>query len=152
MKWIALVTFGLPLLALLCFATFVRLAPMDPARWHVGLEVPMRTGKPNDLRLRPEGGEIAAPVFAEPPEALAARIAALALAEPHTLLLAGSAASQHMTFVQRSALWGFPDIITVETLAVPGGSTLRLWSRSRFGYSDMGVNRARASRWLAALR
>ncbi|MFD1808937.1 DUF1499 domain-containing protein [Gemmobacter lanyuensis] len=28
---------------------------------------------------------------------------------------------------------------------------MRLWSRARFGYSDFGVNRARAERWLAAL-
>jgi len=151
MKWIVLVTFGLPLLAALGFAAFVRLAPIDPARWHVSLQEPMRTGKPNDIRIRPAGAEIAAPVFAEPPAALAARIAALALAEPRTRLLAGSPSLGHMTFVQRSRLWGFPDVITVETLPAPGGATLRLWSRSRFGYSDMGVNRARALRWLAGL-
>lgn len=151
MRLILAVTFGLPLLAALAFAGFIRLAPLDPARWHVSLAEPRRTGKPNDVRLRPEGGDIAAPVFALPPADLAAKIAALALAEPHTRLLAGSVAEQHMTFVQRSALWGFPDLITVETLPAPGGATLRLWSRARFGYSDFGINRARATRWLAAL-
>ena len=80
------------LLAALAFAGFIRLAPLDPARWHVSLAEPRRTGKPNDVRLRPEGGDIAAPVFALPPADLAAKIAALALAEPHTRLLAGSVA------------------------------------------------------------
>lgn len=152
MKWIALVTFGLPFLAALTFSAFVRLAPLDPAVWHVSLENVRRSGKPNDIRIRPEGGDIAAPVFAMTPELLAERIASIALGEPRTRLLAGSPAEGRMTFVQRSALWGFPDLVTVETLPAPGGATFRLWSRSRFGYSDLGVNRARAERWLQALR
>ncbi|MEH7827017.1 DUF1499 domain-containing protein [Gemmobacter denitrificans] len=152
MKWIALVTFGLPFLAALTFSAFVRLAPLDPGVWHVSLENVRRSGKPNDIRIRPEGGDIAAPVFAMTPELLAERIASIALGEPRTRLLAGSPAEGRMTFVQRSALWGFPDLVTVETLPAPGGSTFRLWSRSRFGYSDLGVNRARAERWLQALR
>lgn len=146
MKWIVLVTFGLPLLAALVFAAFVRLAPTDPARWHVSLAASPRSIKPNDAASYP-----GAPELALPPAALAQRIADIALAEPRTVLIAGSVAAGHMTFVQRSALWGFPDFITVEVLPAPGGSALRLWSRSRFGYSDMGVNAARRDRWLAQI-
>lgn len=152
MKLILAVTFGLPLLAVLCLALAVRFAPLDPADWHVSLAEPLRTGKPNDVRVRPEGGEIAAPVFPGLTDwELAERLQAVPLAEPRTTLIAGSPAEGRMTFVQRSALWGFPDVITVETFATPQGASLRLWSRARFGYSDMGVNRARAERWLAAL-
>lgn len=148
MKWIAAVTFGLPLLALLIAMAAVRLAPLDPARWHVSLAGQPRSAKPNDAAIYPpEGG-----AWPLAPQALAAAVQAVALAEPRTRLLAGSPAEGRMTFVQRSAFWGFPDLVTVETFAEGGGAGLRLWSRSRFGYSDFGVNRARADRWLAALR
>lgn len=148
MKWIAAVTFGLPLLALLIAMAAVRLAPLDPARWHVSLAGQPRSAKPNDAAIYPpEGG-----AWPLAPQALAAAVQAVALAEPRTRLLAGSPAEGRMTFVQRSAVWGFPDLVTVETFAEGPGAGLRLWSRSRFGYSDFGVNRARADRWLAALR
>lgn len=145
MKWILLVTFGLPLLAALGFSAFVRLAPTDAARWHVSLAASPRSIKPNDAAAYPGAG---APDLALPPAALAQRIADIALAEPRTAWVAGSVAEGQMTFVQRSALWGFPDFITVEVLPTATGSTLRIWSRSRFGYSDMGVNAARLERWL----
>ncbi|GGW21950.1 hypothetical protein GCM10011452_04210 [Gemmobacter lanyuensis] len=151
MKWLLGVTFGLPLLAVLVAMAFVRLTPLDPARWHVSLASAPRSIKPNDVTVAPTGADLSAPVLPLTPQALAERIQQIALAEPRTQLMAGSVAQGRLTFVQRSRIWGFPDVITVETFAVPGGATLRLWSRARFGYSDFGVNRARAERWLAAL-
>jgi len=47
-------------------------------------------------------------------------------------------------------MFGWPDYISVRAVAVEGGAALAVWSRSRYGYSDMGVNRARVGRWLAA--
>jgi len=42
--------------------------------------------------------------------------------------------------------------IVAEAVAGPqGGSGLFLYSRSLIGWSDLGVNRARIDRWLAAL-
>lgn len=152
MKWIALVTFGLPLLAALCFSAFVRLAPTDPALWHVTLDDRPHSIKPNDVTVYPEGGDIAAPVFAETPEALGTRLLAFVLAEPRTNLVAGGPEARHMTFRQSSALWGMPDFITVELHPLAEGTELLLWSRARFGFSDFGKNRARAERWIAALR
>ncbi|MDZ7908691.1 MAG: DUF1499 domain-containing protein [Gemmobacter sp.] len=149
MKWLLGVTFGLPLLALLIAMAAVRLAPLDPARWHVSLASHPRSAKPNDAAIYP--GDGLAALWPTEPQALAEQIRARALAEPRTRLLAESPAEGRMTFVQRSAFWGFPDIITVETFAAEGGTGLRLWSRSRFGYSDFGVNKARADRWLAGL-
>ena len=37
------------------------------------------------------------------------------------------------------------------TAAGPEASTLVLYSRSVYGHSDLGVNRARVTAWLAAL-
>lgn len=151
MRLLLLTFVGLMLSAVLVFDGFVRLAPIGPARWHVDLSTARRSPKPNDAVAAPAGGDLVVPVFAELPAALAARLDAIALAEPRTLRIAGSPAEGRMTYVQRSALWGFPDVITAEAIAVDGGATLKLWSRARFGYSDLGVNRARLERWLAAL-
>jgi uncharacterized protein (DUF1499 family) len=57
-----------------------------------------------------------------------------------------------MTFVARSRIFGFPDAVTVEVRALPGGgSTLAIFSRQRFGSGDGGVNEARVKRWLRKL-
>ena len=81
MKWIALVTFGLPLLAALCFSAFVRLAPTDPARWHVTLDDRPHSIKPNDVTVYPEGGDIAY-VSGHPSELNAALVAGTIDAAP----------------------------------------------------------------------
>ena len=53
----------------------------------------------------------------------------------------------------RSAIWNFPDLVTAQVLAAPGGnSELVLYSRSVYGYSDLGVNRGRLRHWLGALQ
>ena len=56
-------------------------------------------------------------------------------------------------YIQHSALFRFPDVITVEfvTLA-PDRSSLTIYSRSRYGRSDFGVNRRRVLRWLSRLQ
>ena len=52
-------------------------------------------------------------------------------------------------FVVRSALFGFPDLVSVKFLDLKGGkATLALYSRSVYGRSDLGVNRARSLAWL----
>ncbi|WP_149142159.1 DUF1499 domain-containing protein [Gemmobacter caeruleus] len=152
MKWIALVTFGLPLLAALCFSAFVRLAPVDPARWHVTLADHPASIKPNDATAYAEGGDLAAPILPDRPEAVLERLAAIALAEPRSRLIAGTPAEGRITLMQRSALWGMPDFITAEARATPQGTRLEIWSRARFGFSDFGTNRARLERWIAGLR
>lgn len=129
------------------FAGWVRLAPSDPARWHVDPLTAPDPVRPNFARVAP--GEA---VFALPPAVLAARVEALALGWPRTRRLAGAPAEGWMTYVTRSALWGFPDYTSVRVLpAGDGGASLVALARARFGHSDLGVNRARLDGWLAAL-
>ncbi|MEL6588046.1 MAG: DUF1499 domain-containing protein [Pseudomonadota bacterium] len=132
------------------FAAWVRLAPFDTATWHADPEAGTRTGNPNDALMGP-GGDREAIAFPESPDALLARLDQIALAEPRTTRLAGDPADAHVTYVQRSALMGYPDVISVKALPSGGGSTLVMWSRARFGLSDLGVNAKRVSRWVAAL-
>jgi uncharacterized protein (DUF1499 family) len=129
-------------------ALYVRLAPSDPARWHVD---PVAAPDPGQggVKVAPPD----APVFAASPEAMMEAIDAVAMASPRVSRLVGSVAEGHVTYVARSRLWGFPDYVTVKVLPEPetGGTTLAILSRLRFGGSDMGVNRARVEAWLGAV-
>ncbi len=60
---------------------------------------------------------------------------------------------QQFDYVQRSARFRFPDIITVRFISVSSSqSTLAIYSRSIYGKSDFGVNRERIDAWLKTLR
>jgi uncharacterized protein (DUF1499 family) len=133
------------LAALVAFALYVRLAPSDPARWHVAPDAEGPAGEVvvaglnrATLRLGPEAGA---------PTELLARLDAVALASPRTVRLAGSVDEGRITWVTRSALWGFPDYTTAEARA----DGLNITARSRFGQGDMGVNAARLRDWLSKL-
>ncbi len=121
------------LLVVLGFGAYVRLAPSDALRWHVS-----KKGAENrDFAggaLRVVEGDLAA-------------LDAIARAAPRTRVLAGSVGEGMVTYVTRSALWGFPDYTTVWQ----EGDSLHLYGRLRFGRSDLGVNRDRLERWLAQL-
>lgn len=136
--------------ALVAFAAYVRLAPMDPAAWHADPEAATRTGKPNDYLIGPGGDEESIVTDIEAP-ALYNRIDNDFGKWPRTTLLVSDPAQGRMTFVQRSKLMGYPDVISVRITPVEGGSRLSVWSRSRFGQSDLGVNKARLETWIAGL-
>lgn len=132
------------LAAVVAFAAYVRLAPSDPARWHVS---PQANG-PWDEVVADEGAASLrlSPAVGAPADILA-RLDTIALATPRTTRLAGSVAEGRITWVTRSALWGFPDYTTAEVR----DDGLYLFARLRFGRGDMGVNAARLAAWQAAL-
>lgn len=129
---------------------YIRLAPSDPARWHVDpFEAPRPEG--NGWLVRPEGGNAAPGAVAGSPQEVLARLDAIARAWPRTRVLAGSVAAGRITYVTRSRLMGFPDYTSVAARPGPGGTALAIYARQRFGARDLGVNRARVEAWLAAL-
>ncbi len=79
---------------------------------------------------------------------------AVALSEPRTTRLAGAPAEGWTTYVQRSGLFGFPDYISVRVIEAEGGdgAMLAIYSRSRYGHSDLGVNAKRIRRWLSTVQ
>ncbi|UEM18752.1 DUF1499 domain-containing protein [Skermanella mucosa] len=118
-----------------------------------------RASTPNQFLVAPPGTtpkaapDAESPVFPVPAERLRDAMLALAGEAPRTALLERSPDGMRMLLVQRSAVLRFPDYIDVAILpAGDGGSTVAIYSRSRFGYSDMGVNRRRVEAWLAELR
>ena len=67
--------------------------------------------------------------------------------------LAEDKEGQQSDYVQRSARFRFPDIITVRFISVSSSqSMLAIYSRSVYGKSDFGVNRERIDAWLKTLR
>lgn len=132
MKFLALI-----LLAALGFGLWVRLAPSDPARWHV------TAGEAGD---RDFAGAAIRTVPAGPGDM--ARLDRIIRATPRTTHLAGSPEEGRVTYITRSRLWGFPDYTTIEQR----GGAILIHGRLRFGTSDMGVNRARITGWITALQ
>jgi hypothetical protein len=134
--------FALGALAVLAaaLALFVRLAPNDPARWHVDPATTPDPRTPNFAR--------ADVVLPGTPEEVAARLAQVAAADGAWVLAGGGL---HTTWISRTRLMGFPDFTSVRLEPAEGGTRLIALARSRFGHSDLGVNRARLERWLAAL-
>jgi uncharacterized protein (DUF1499 family) len=133
----------------------IRSAGHDPDVWHVDPTNTTRTGKPNDALAAPVGTTRAEPdivltLLQKPARELLASLDAVARTEPRVKVLAGSTESGRITYVQRSAIIGFPDYVSVTAVETEAGSALILWSRARYGYSDLGVNQARLQRWLAA--
>ncbi len=131
-----LVGLGLLLLLLVIAGgmAWIRLAADDVARWHQ---------LPTDVSDRDmEGG-----VMRVVPGDLA-DLDRIIRAEPRTHVLAGSVEGGMVTYVTRSKVFGFPDYTTV----AQRGGDLAVHARLRYGRSDMGVNKARVERWLAALR
>lgn len=143
LRWIFIII----LLLVLGFMAFVRLAPTDPGFWNVSSS----PQEPGDYPR--QGGFAASREITTTPEGVLEAVNRIALATPRTKLIAGSVADGMMTYVTRSAFFGFPDYTTVEiTSPVSGaGPLLHFNARQRFGVEDLGVNQARIEDWLSQL-
>lgn len=131
---------------------------VNAADWHVDPTTAVPAGNPNWYRLTPDSAPAdraaerdgSAPVFDVDVAALSAAFDAVALADGRVEVIAGSAADGFVTYMQRSAFFGFPDFVSVKFVEVPGGSSLSIFSRARDGKSDLGVNKKRVIRWVEA--
>ncbi len=119
------------------------------------------TDKPNQFLVCPPGLCAAdphadSPVFDVSVEQLRERWHEVVATQPRVELLAEDEESQQFDYVQRSARFRFPDIITVRFISVAtyhseSQSTLAIYSRSVYGKGDFGVNRERIKAWLDIL-
>ncbi len=119
--------------------------PMDMA--HI-----VRPATPNTALAAPAGfaptPDITTRRYGMAPEALYQAVRRVAAAQPRTHAQVAYDDRRQAHYVARSALLNFPDLIALQ---VNPDGTLVLWSRSVYGQSDLGVNRRRLTRWLAAL-
>lgn len=134
----------------------VRRAGEVAAEWHADPLTAAKPETPNSYRVAPlsatASADDEAPAYHASAGDLASAFDKVALGDSRVKVLSGSAAAGHVTYVQRSALFAFPDYVSVRFIESDGGgSTLAVFSRSRFGQSDLGVNKKRVSRWLDEL-
>jgi hypothetical protein len=114
-----------------------------------------RPQSPNTFLMTPPGwhgtaGDCAAPVFDRPWQETAIAWDAMIARQSRVSEHNRSGDGRQRTYVQRTALVGFPDVITVEFVDLDGGqSSLIVYSRSQYGYSDIGANRRRVLAWIA---
>ncbi|MGH1353499.1 MAG: DUF1499 domain-containing protein [Thalassovita sp.] len=118
------------------FGLWVRLAPSDAAKWHQPVK--------GEADKTFDGGALR--IINGDAQSLA-RLDEVIRATPRTRTLAGSIGEGRVTYITRTALWGFPDYTTIELR----DGAIAVLGRLRFGRSDFGVNKARVDGWLDAL-
>jgi uncharacterized protein (DUF1499 family) len=93
------------------------------------------------------------PVFDMPADQLRARWKQVVADQPRVRQFATYEDGMQIDYVQRSARFRFPDVVTVRFIPLPSSqSTLAVYSRSVYGRDDLGVNRKRIETWLELLR
>lgn len=124
----------------------------DGDQWHVDPLTVELGNKPNQYLLLPNGDKHQSPQYSETPAQLAARFDKMAMSQPRVTRVAGSVEELWITYAQRSRWMRYPDYISIRFLdSSEGGATFAIFSRSRFGRSDLGVNLARIKIWIKAL-
>ncbi|MEO9575738.1 DUF1499 domain-containing protein [Tateyamaria sp.] len=129
--------FGLVVFLVVLFAVYVRVAPSYEARWHQPIEANTEVNFANGAIRVMEGDR-----------ASFEKVDSVMQTLPRTQVLAGTVGNGLVTYVTRSQIWGFPDYTTVQF----ENGTLKLFARSRFGGSDLGVNAARLTQVLATIK
>ena len=124
----------------------------------INFETLKRTHKPNNYLVADRENcpnaraDREPPVLAHPPATVHAAWEAVTARQARTIRTDGDSDTMTYEYVQRSALFRFPDTITIRFLDAGQGRTkLLIYSASKVGYSDMGVNSRRVSDWLSAL-
>lgn len=129
----------------------------DPPLVPIDFQTLRKGPKPNQYLVCPPGycdgpPDRTAPEFDVPAEALIGRIAEIVDAEPQCRRRAVSDDGLQIDWLVHTRLLGFPDSVTVRTVPLAADRAApAIFSRSHIGYSDLGTNRRRVERWLAAL-
>jgi len=121
-----------------------------------------RPASPNTYLVAPEGfttakSDAEAPVLGMSAEKLKANWEAMVARQPDIEKVAESADGLQIDYIQRTKLMRYPDWITVRFIPMPSDpetgdyATLAVYSRSVYGYGDMGANKARITKWLGGL-
>jgi uncharacterized protein (DUF1499 family) len=96
--------------------------------------------------------DLASPVFEMPWDQLREYWKEM-IAENPAILVVSDFEHRRAAYIQHSRIFRFPDIITVEFVALaPERSSVAVYSRSRYGRYDFAKNRKRVERWLCLLQ
>ena len=135
---------GIVVVAVVALLAYIRLAPSDPARWHIDIAAADFAPPATWAAYCP------GPATVPPPGLTLAKLAEVAEAAPRTIRLAGSVDDGRITWITRSRLFGFPDYATAAMVDSATGPQVCMVSRQRFGAADGGVNAAKLQGWLMA--
>ena len=114
---------------------------------------------PNAYLIAPKGycssvhAHDIAPIFDMSRDALWVRVLDVVNSMPRVVLHDQDKAQGYVDFTQRSLVFRFPDriVINVLTGSTAKQSTIAVLSRSKYGRSDLGANKARVTRMLSAI-
>ena len=113
--------------------------------------------KKNQFLVAPDGysseqAHFSSPTYGCSAENLKAKWMSMINNQPRVILKNSDNHNMEYTFIQYSKIFRFPDYITVHFIALsPMKSTLAIFSRSRYGRRDFGVNERRIRSWLDGL-
>ncbi|MEQ8248490.1 MAG: DUF1499 domain-containing protein [Alphaproteobacteria bacterium] len=127
------------------------MAGIDLSTFKLGWRPNQYFAAPNNFsaRAKPHG---AVPDYDIAVEQLEKLFREVALAQPRVSMVNEDAARRQLDLVQRSALFKFPDRISVQFVDRGNGkSSAAIYSRSTYGIGDMGVNKRRVETWLVEL-
>jgi uncharacterized protein DUF1499 len=133
-------------------------AEHDPAVWHVDPLEAADQPTPNGYRVAPSDKskfppDDEAPVYAGNAQVLAKAFDDFVMSQLFVQRIAGRPDDLWMTYVQRTPKLRIPDYISVKFIELgKDRSSIAIFSRSRYGYGDLGVNEARVRLWLGTLQ
>ncbi len=153
---IVLIVLGVLAAIAVVAAVMVRRLDHDAGVWHVDPLTAPKPSTPNSYRAAPADADVdadaIAPIFQVPVADLAAKFDRVARDSGSVGVVGGSHESGFVTYVQTSSLFAFPDYISVRFIQIDAmTSTLAVFSRSRLGQGDLGVNKKRVTSWLEQL-
>lgn len=132
-------------------------ATHDPDVWHEDPLTVKSSETPNSFRMAPAGStseriDAISPAYTEDAVVLAEAFDEFVRKQRATVRIAGLPPELFMTYVQRTEKLKFPDYISVKFIGLEDGTTsIAVYSRSRYGYADLGMNQARVERWVKTL-
>jgi uncharacterized protein (DUF1499 family) len=139
-------------------AALVLIASCSPDTSEVDLRRMTRSGATNEFLACPPDycaapADMATPIYPVPAPRLVAIVRAVLMEQPRmTMLREGPLdGGGKIVAVQRSVVLRFPDTIWIEVVPRDDHASLAIYSRSAYGRSDFGVNRARVEALLAAI-
>tara|TARA_Y100001970_G_scaffold294373_1_gene452179 strand:- start:86438 stop:86839 length:402 start_codon:yes stop_codon:yes gene_type:complete len=115
-------------------------------------------GTPNNFFAAPQSlgnkqSNYDSPVFVTDNHSIIDALYKIATSEPRTKLLKIDRDKGRMEFLQRSLIFRFPDYIDLEILEIEDNyCSVNIYSRSKYGSYDFGVNKKRVVRWMENLR
>lgn len=137
---------------------YIRTVTHNPAEWHLDPRTALPSDTPNSYRLikldlTEFPVDLAAPTYTVNAATLSEAFDRFVMGQPRVERIAGSTEEAWITYVQRTEGLQFPDYISVQfyDYGDTGTSTIAIYSRSRFGHGDMGVNEARVKSWLRSI-